>query len=105
MTVLVLNTDCILYANFGPMGTPWSVLWEPLGLQKSNELYNTIYTEKILKKLFENFEIIKYENIRFLMKVYIRAYEAAPRNPLKNPNPIKIPPQINKVGLFNIITE
>ena len=49
--------------------------------------------------------MIKYENIRFLMKVYIRAYEAAPRNPLKNPNPIKIPPQINKVGLFNIITE
>ena len=41
----------------------------------------------------------------FLVQVYIRAYQAAPRNPLKNPNPIKIPPQINKVGLFNIITE
>ena len=62
-----------------------------LSLQRPARLKNTNFEKKV--------------TISFVRAVYIRAYQAAPRNPLKNPNPIKILPQINKVGLFNIITE
>ena len=73
-------------------------------LNYSLENLNFLFLLRYLIILVLGFHIVEKRNIS-LVQVYIRAYQAAPRNPLKNPNPIKIPPQINKGGLFNIITE